>query len=773
MVPSGSNNVSGSSNIAHWRTQIFHRLMLVVLALGAVTAVPSVLLAISERLWLIAIVDTLAVLWLFGIWRWRTLAYATRVLNFLTIFFIIGVGMLVNNLPVSQIYLAAVPVLAALLLGLRPALWWLGAGALALLVLGVDRGIAVAPYGVAVPALLKAAIITLNFLLIAGIVTWSCALLLQHLASSLATVSATALAMESGRNTLRELNDELRLTAAAVARLNDMVLITEVGTGPPGSGRIIFVNDAFERRSGYLRADIVGRDLRLLTGPDTSVATLARIGASMALRAALRAELVNYTRDGQPYWVESEMVPFADEGGTYTHWVVVQRDITERRQSEQDIHQLAFFDVLTGLPNRRLLMDRIDKQQDAAGREGSFGAVLSIDLDHFKDINDARGHAVGDALLRLAAQRIGNLLRKGDTVARIGGDEFVVLLPQLGAARVETAHRALAVAEKIRVAMSFDFEIDQQYYQSGASLGVTLFPQTGLDAHDLLREADTAMYRAKADGRNGIVFFEAAMQADVAQRLDLARSLALALEQDTLQMYYQPQVDCAGRVVGAELLMRWRRANGSMVPPDVFIPIAEQSGLIGRLGHWAMRQACDAVVALAAAGHPLALSVNVSPVQFRQADFVEQVRQTLADSGAPAHLLILEVTEGLLIEKIDETVARMHQLTALGLRFSIDDFGTGYSSLAYLRRMPLYELKIDRSFINDTPDDPDGIAIVQSILSMARHLRLRVVAEGVETQAQADFLTANACDCMQGYLFARPAPFAALLDAITSPAPPY
>ncbi len=757
-----------SSDIAHWRSQIFHRLLLVVLVLGGVTAVPSVVLAASERLWAVVVIDIVAMLWLFAIWRWRAPAYETRVLNFLAILFIVGVGMLLNGLPVSQIYLAAVPVLAALLLGLRPALCWLGACALALLVLGVAPGIAVAPYGVAIPALLKSAIITLNFLLIAGIVTWSCGLLLQHLSSSLKAVGATALAMEAGRNALRELNAELRLTSAAVARLNDMVLIAEVGAGRHANGRIIFANDAFERRSGYARSAVLGRDLGLLSGPDTSGATLARIGEAMARWEPVRAELLNYTLDGQPYWVETEMVPFADEGGKYTHWVVVQRDITERRQSEQDIHQLAFYDVLTGLPNRRLLMDRIDKQQGAAGRDGSVGAVMFIDLDHFKDINDARGHAVGDALLRSAAARIANLLRKGDTVARVGGDEFVVLLPQLGNARVEAAHRALAVAEKIRAAMSFHFEIDSQYYQSGASLGVTLYPQPGLDAHDLLREADTAMYRAKAGGRNGIVFFEAAMQADVAQRLEMARSLALALEQGQLQMHFQPQVDGAARVVGAELLMRWQRPDGSWVAPDVFIPIAEQSGLIGRLGHWAMRQACDAVVALQAAGHPLALSVNVSPVQFRQADFVEQVCQTLEASGAPPHLLILEVTEGLLIEKFDETIARMHQLASLGLRFSIDDFGTGYSSLAYLRRMPLYELKIDRSFINDTPGDADGVAIVQSILAMARHLRLRVVAEGVETQEQADFLAANACDCLQGYLFGRPAPFAALFDKITS-----
>ncbi|HEY0065457.1 MAG TPA: EAL domain-containing protein, partial [Telluria sp.] len=536
--------------------------------------------------------------------------------------------------------------------------------------------------------------------------------------------------------------------------------------GPDQAATIIFVNQAFETRSGYAREELLGHPLRRLSGPGTSHTTLARIEAAMARQQPVRAELLNYTRDGEAYWVETDMVPFADEGGNNTHWLVVERDITERRKSEDDIHRLAFYDVLTGLPNRRLLMDRIDKLLESTSRDGSYSGVMFIDLDHFKDINDARGHAVGDALLRHAGARLAELIRKGDTVARIGGDEFVVLLPGLGADTVEAAHHALMIAEKIRAAIAEHFVIDGQSYRSSASLGATLFPGSGESADDLLREADTAMYRAKADGRNAIVFYEEAMQTDVEQRLTLARSLALALGAGELQMHYQPQVDQAGRIAGAELLMRWQRQDGSSVPPNTFIPIAEQSGLIHGLGHWAMREACDAVVRLAAAGHPLPLSVNVSPSQFRQIDFVEQVRATLKDSGAPASLLILEVTEGLLIDKFDQTVLRMRELAALGLRFSIDDFGTGYSSLAYLRRMPLYELKIDRSFIHDTPADVNGLAIVQAILAMARHLGLRVVAEGVETRAQADFLTANDCDCMQGYLFARPAPFADLLAAL-------
>ncbi len=758
--------MTGPTDIAHWRSQIFQRLLMVVALLGTIVAVPSVALAIKEQLWVVAIIDVIAVAWLLVLWRYQGAKHEIRVFQFLLITFVVGLGLLVKERPVSQIYLAAVPVLAALLLGRRPALWWLGASSVAILLFTFIPGASTLSATALLSSLVKPIVIALNFAFITGIITFSCSTLLRHLTNSLERVRATAAGMEQGRNELRDVNRELRLTAAAVARLSDMVLIAQVGPQAEDGQQIVFVNDAFERRSGYRREEAVGRSLRMLAGPDTSRVTLSRIADAMERWEPVRAELLNYTKGGEAYWVETDIVPFADESGTKTHWVVVERDITDRRKSEDDIHRLAFYDVLTALPNRRLLMDRVDKLLDTASRDGNYSAVVFIDLDHFKDINDARGHAVGDALLRSAAERLTNLIRKGDTVARIGGDEFVVLLPQLGPNMFDAAHRALSIAEKVRLIMANAFEIDGQSYQSSASLGVTLFPTTGQTAHDVLREADTAMYRAKAEGRNGIVFFEDAMQADVEQRLTMGRQLALAIEDGQLQMYYQPQVDQAGRVVGAELLMRWCKPEGGMVPPDVFIPVAEQTGLIHRMGHWAMREACDAVVKLAAAGHPIPLSVNVSPSQFRQADFVERVRQTLAESGAAPHSLILEVTEGLLIEKFDETVERMHQLTAMGLRFSIDDFGTGYSSLAYLRKMPLYELKIDRSFIDGTPADENGKAIVQSILAMAQHLGLRVVAEGVENRAQADFLTAHDCDSMQGYFFARPAPYAELLPKL-------
>jgi diguanylate cyclase (GGDEF)-like protein/PAS domain S-box-containing protein len=757
------------NDIAHWRAQIFAKLLLVVFLLGSATAIPSVLLAASEGLWSIVVIDVVALLWLAAIWRLRRLPYTLRVVNFLAIAFIVGIGLLLKVGPVSQIYLMAIPVLAALLLGLRPALWTLALAGLVVMVLGFEENSKLQIAGMPDYGFLKAAIITLNFLFMTAVLTLSCAVLLQHLARSLDELRDTAGALERRQAQLSALNAELRLTSAAVSRLNDMVLIAEVGGGA-GEQHIIFVNEAFERRTGYRRDEVLGCNPRMLRGPDTEPEAVERIERAIARGQTVRAELLNYTKAGEAYWVETELLPFAGEGGVNTHWVAVERDITERRKWQDDIHRLAFFDVLTGLPNRRLLMDRIDKLLAGAERGATFSAVMFIDLDRFKTINDARGHAIGDALLCSAAARLSGLMRKADTVARIGGDEFVVLLAQLaGDARGATL-AAQAVAEKIRAAIGADFEIEGQCYTCTASIGVTMLPKTGAaapgqTAHDLLREADTAMYRAKSAGRNGIAFFEAAMQAEVERRLGMERDLAAALAAGALQMHVQAQVDRDGRAVGGELLMRWPR-DGAMVPPDVFIPVAEESGLIVELGAWALRQACEAVLALRRAGLEMPLSVNVSPAQFRQADFVELVQRTLADTGVPAALLVLEVTEGLLIGNMDDTVARMHRLAALGLRFSIDDFGTGYSSLAYLKKMPLYELKIDRSFIMDTPDDASGRALVQSILAIAGHLGLRVVAEGVETQAQADFLIANACDCMQGYLYARPMPLAALIEQL-------
>ncbi len=762
------------NDLAHWRTHIFSRLLSIVLVLGICTAIPSIALAANEGLWLLILVDLIGITWLLALWRLRTLAYRTRVLHFITVIYLVSVSMMINIGPVAQIYLIAPPVFAAVLLGRRPALVALAISTLLILALSVGGLVKARIPGMPDYALLPALIVALNFLFVGALITVSCSTLLQKLSQSLGGLHQFAYSLEEGKDALHSANAELRLTAAAVAQLNDMVLITRATGNADQPQPIIFANDAFVRCTGFAREAVLERSMMMFTGPQTDQAEVAKIVSAMNRGGPASGELVAYTSAGTPCWIETEISPFVDEAGAHTHWVVVARDISERKKAATAIHRLAFFDVLTGLPNRRMLMDRLQERLSCAPAMHGPGALMFIDLDNFKFINDARGHATGDQLLCSAAARLSRLMRKDDVVARIGGDEFVVLLADLGETGAIASSAALRVADKIGHTLTQPFEIDGQFYNSSASIGVTLLCGAGQTVEDVLREADTAMYRAKADGRNGVVIFEDKMQAELRQRLALERDLASALQNNELSMHTQLQVDAHGMPAGAELLMRWHRADGTMVSPDVFIPVAEATGLIVPLGHFALRQACLFWLELAAAGHALPLSVNVSPSQFRQHDFVERVRATLADTGAPPAQLIFEITEGLLIDNLDATIERMHALAAMGIRFSIDDFGTGYSNLAYLKRMPLYELKIDKSFIRDTPADANSRAIVQSILAMAGHLGLRVVAEGVETPDQAQFLAEHGSPHMQGYLFARPLPLAgmiALLDARAGTAP--
>ncbi len=462
-------------------------------------------------------------------------------------------------------------------------------------------------------------------------------------------------------------------------------------------------------------------------------------------------------------WRQGEARPERlPDGSVLWHGFIT--DVTERKQAEAHTHQLAHFDALTGLPNRRLLTERIGQALAAARRQGQVGALLFLDLDNFKQINDARGHSVGDRLLRQLAVRLAGELRADDVVARLGGDEFVVIASQLGTDLESGARHARAVADKLRELLARPCEIDGSAYVSTGSIGITLFPKAEEGVDDLLREADIAMYRAKEAGRNRVAFFAAAMQAEVEERLAMEQALQRAIVAGGIDVHVQPQFDGDGCEVGGELLLRWLDPARGPVSPARFIPLAEETGLILPLGDIVLRRACQALARLQAAGRDLHLSVNVSPRQFRRDDFVERVQELLHETGAAAGGLILEVTEGLLIENWESTLARMQQLVALGVRFSIDDFGTGYSSLGYLKKLPLYELKIDRSFVADTPDDPSDTAIVQAILSVARHLGLHVVAEGVETQAQVDFLRDNHCGGLQGFLLGRPQPLVDWLD---------
>lgn len=437
--------------------------------------------------------------------------------------------------------------------------------------------------------------------------------------------------------------------------------------------------------------------------------------------------------------------------------------MAEKVQSrENEIHNLAYFDPLTGLPNRRLLIDRLNQALFNSNRSQHCGALLMLDLDHFKTLNDTQGHDIGDQLLVVVAQRLTAHVRKEDTIARLGGDEFVVVLDNLSANEESAAQQAETIAEKIREALSLPYTLAgmAQLHESTASIGMTLFHGLETSTDVLLKQADVALYQAKDSGRDKLRFFNPAMQAAIDTRSATESALRQALSRDEFRLHYQPQVDQHGQVIGAEALLRWQRPGNSCVSPAEFIPIAEDSGLILPIGEWVLKTACAQLKAWSMQAHSrnYQLAINVSARQFHQVDFVSQVAACLRQSAIDPTRLKLELTESIVLDNIDEVIERMQRLKTLGVSFSMDDFGTGYSSLSYLKRLPLDQVKIDQSFVRDISHDPNDAAIVRAILAMSQSLGLNVIAEGVETQAQHEFLLTNGCMAFQGYLFGKPMP---------------
>jgi len=532
---------------------------------------------------------------------------------------------------------------------------------------------------------------------------------------------------------------------------------------------ILRVNRAFTEMTGYTAEEVVGKKMSVLRSGRHDAAFYAAMWDSIERNGSWQGEIWDRHKNGDihPLWVTITAVKCKD--GSISHYVGTHTDITQRKAAEDEIRHLAFYDPLTRLPNRRLLLDRLQRAVTACARSGRHGALYFIDLDNFKTLNDTLGHDKGDLLLQQVAGRLSSCVRGSDSVARLGGDEFVIMLEDLSEDAAEAATQAESAGEKILVALNRSYQLAGCEHRSTTSIGVTLFADHRETIEDLLRKADLAMYQAKADGRNALRFFAPEMQAAVSVRATLEADLQEAVRSGQFVLHYQVQVDGAGRPTGAEALLRWRHPQRNLVSPAEFIPVAEETGLILPLGRWVLETACAQLAAWAQAPDTahLTLAVNVSARQFRHPDFVEQVLAVLDQSHADPHKLKLELTESILLHDVEDIIAKMTVLQARGVGFSLDDFGTGYSSLSYLKRLPLDQLKIDQSFVRDVLTDPNDAAIARTIVSLTQSLGLAVIAEGVETEAQRDFLASNGCLAYQGYFFGRPLPIAEFAQSLS------
>lgn len=520
-------------------------------------------------------------------------------------------------------------------------------------------------------------------------------------------------------------------------------------------GRILFASPSFSMLFGIDEEDLLGRDLCPIINHKADLAVLHEALQRMTCHPRpCYQEFKSQTLDG-PRWIGWLLKGVINDDGSITSIVGVGRDITDRKRAEDEVRQLAYYDTLTGLPNRSLLHDRLQHDLLLAQRDNRITALLFLDLDRFKTVNDALGHAVGDELLRLVARRLEANIRACDTVARLGGDEFVIVLSSL-----EHETQAAAVASKIIAELARPFLVGEQTLYSGASLGIALFPGDGRDMISLLKCADMAMYEAKENGRGTYVFFSRQMNSKNAQRMQLEAALRRGVDKLEFSLHYQPQVRLKdGRVTGWEALLRWQHGQLGSISPSQFIPLAEESGLIIPLGEWALRTACSQLKTWLETGHQsMRVSVNLSPRQFRQPDLVQVITRTLAETGLAPTNLELELTESVLIDNAAQGISVMQELKQLGVTLSIDDFGTGYSSLSRLKYCPIERLKIDHSFIHDITTNPDDAAIVEAMIAMAHRLQLSVVAEGVETQEQLELLRRWGCDEIQGYYYSAPLP---------------
>jgi len=547
----------------------------------------------------------------------------------------------------------------------------------------------------------------------------------------------------------RKVGEQMHKLSSAVEQTADAVMITDV------DGIIEYVNPSFEHMSGYAAADLIGKTPRVLKSGKQSDAFYRELWKKLKRGETVSDTYINRRPDGSLYYEEKTITPIKESGSVIKYFLSTSRDITERKETERQLKFLAHHDILTDLPNRTLFLDRLKQALAGARWHDRAVAVLFMDVDRFKNINDTLGHESGDELLRELSGRLRRSLRDRDTIARFGGDEFVILLDDV--AQISDVDK---LVKKIHDSLEEPFTIKGSEFHITASIGISLYPTDGEDSSTLLRNADLAMYRAKDDWRNSYEFYSADMTTRAFERMTLENSLRQALEKEEFLVYYQPQVEIhTGMIIGVEALLRWQHPQRGLVAPDNFIPLLEDTGLIHPVGEWVLRTACQQGAEWHRQGFSsLRMAVNLSSRQFSSSDLVEKIKEILESCEFSADYLELEITESLLMSHAGKEQQVFEELSALGARLSIDDFGTGYSSLSYLRRFSIDTLKIDRSFVIDIPGDPDDSAITEAIVKLGQSLRLDLVAEGVETKEQLAFLESIGCGQVQGYLFSRPLP---------------
>ncbi len=541
--------------------------------------------------------------------------------------------------------------------------------------------------------------------------------------------------------------EELRIAAVAFEAQEGIVITN-------ADKVILRVNRAFTEISGYSAEELIGQTPHLFKSGRHNKSFYTEMWDCINRTGSWQGEIWDQRKNGDIYPKWLTITAVKDNNGAITHYVGLHTDISARKASEEEIKRLAYYDPLTSLPNRRLLLDRLQQALASSARSEKYGALLFIDLDNFKSLNDNLGHDMGDILLQQVAQRLIDCVREGDTVSRQGGDEFVIMLEELGKNAEKAAAKARAIGEKVLASLNQTYQLANHEYQNTPSIGITLFVDHQYSINALLKRADIAMYGAKAAGRNTLRFFDQDMQETVMARAALEADLRFALAKNQFQLYFQRQAHSDGQTIGAEALLRWQHPTRGSVSPLEFIPLAEEIGLIMPIGQWALEAACAQLKRWenhAQARH-LQLAVNVSPRQFHQPGFTEQVCAILKKTGIKADRLKLEFTESLVFDDIDDTIAKMQELKKIGVSFSMDDFGTGYSSLTYLTQLPFDQLKIDQSFVRNIGIKPADTIIVQTIIGMAHNLGMDIIAEGVEAEQQRDFLELHGCHAYQGNL---------------------